>query len=173
LSYAPLFWVEFGSGNVGVSQINKVTLRGGARITEYLPEQISIAWTDDCSVERVSNLGHSRGDLEEEMSIDGGAGEVIEKLEITNIPLAKQLGTNDFSHSSRLCGIGQVKFIRVSRTYQHERPTVLTDSQITTSFGKSICVGEESSDKADRRCLKAAAGEVITGFYACRVSTKG
>jgi hypothetical protein len=127
-SYEPLFWVHFGTSKVGASQLSKVTLRGKGFVRGMLPQQISVTWTDDCSIERTSNLGHSSGQYEEEMVIDGGAGEVMEKLDITNISLAKQLGTDDFDHSNRLLGIGQVKFIRVSETRQHELPTALTDS---------------------------------------------
>jgi hypothetical protein len=121
-SYQPMYWVHFGKNGVGTSLLSKVTLRGGDHVTEILPEQISIAWIDDRSIEHTSNLGHSRGEFEEEMAIDGSAGEVIQKLEITDIPLAKELGTDDFDYSNHLIAMGQVKFIRVSQTYRHGWP---------------------------------------------------
>jgi hypothetical protein len=113
-SYQPLFWVRFGTSEVEASRLSKVTIRGRRFVRGTLPQQISVTWTDDCSIEQTSDLGNSSGQSEEEMAVDWEAGEVIEKLETTNITLAKQLGRDDFDHSCHLLALDQVKSIRVS-----------------------------------------------------------
>jgi hypothetical protein len=116
MSFEPLYWVKFGTKRDGVAGTRKVTLRGEHGIREDCPQQISITWLDDDSVEQTSELGHSCGEVETQMTVNGAAGEVKEKLDLSIAPFVKARSSVKVDHYYRLLEYGELDFLRVSET---------------------------------------------------------